>query len=174
MCLSHEDGRNCDRETTPDCRALAFRASSGLRAGAQQLLGSLHHAFRRLTRATRHQRPALHTKITTAARGSLYQNPGVRSTSTIALAAAGLPPLATTSRPRAAHRASTASTNCVAACACKSSPGHCGNSCEVDLVLPEVSRPVTPAIEPCPMVGRVTGTSATTARGCGSDCAVVD
>ena len=66
MCLSHEDGRNCDRETTPDCRALAFRASSGLRAGAQQLLGSLHHAFRRLTRATRHQRPALHTKITTA------------------------------------------------------------------------------------------------------------
>ena len=66
MCLSHEDGRNCDRETTPDCRALAFRASSGLRAGAQQLLGSLHHAFRRLIRATRHQRPALHTKITTA------------------------------------------------------------------------------------------------------------
>ena len=58
--------------------------------------------------------------------------PGARSTPTtpgpmlkssssplarIALAAAGDPPLATTSRPRAAHRASTASRNCVAACA---------------------------------------------------------
>ena len=66
MRLSHEDGRNCDRGPTPACRALAFLASSSLRAGAQQLLGSLHHAFRRLTRATRHQRPALHTKVTTA------------------------------------------------------------------------------------------------------------
>ena len=64
--LSHEDGRNCDREPTPACRASAFWASSGLQAGAQQLLGSLRHAFRRLIRATRHQRLALHTKVTTA------------------------------------------------------------------------------------------------------------
>ena len=66
MRLSHEDGRNCDREPTPACRALAFRANSSLQAGAQQLLGSLHHAFCRLIRATRHQRPAFHTKVTTA------------------------------------------------------------------------------------------------------------